>query len=60
VENGELILESAQNKNITLQTMGSGRVNLNGEDLTSIIPRSNSYKFTFDTKANNYQTVNSV
>jgi hypothetical protein len=39
VENGELILESAQNKNITFQTMGSGRVNLNGEDLTSILPR---------------------
>ena len=37
VEGGTLILQSAENKNISFQTQGSGLVNINGEDLSRII-----------------------
>ncbi|XP_023335557.1 cubilin [Eurytemora carolleeae] len=47
VEGGTLILQSAENKNISFQTQGSGLVNINGEDLSRII--SGARNQTFET-----------
>ena len=35
-EDGGLVLESALNKNLTFRTRGSGKVNINDQDLTSL------------------------
>ena len=35
-ENGGLVLEAGHNKNVTLRTSGSGKVNINLNDLSSL------------------------
>ena len=38
-ESGGLVLEAGQNKNISLRTSGSGKININLEDLTSLVAK---------------------